>query len=849
MRRPFTTAQGTWSEREVALLRLTDGEHFGVGEASPLPGFSAESFERARADLERLATHLEGQRAPARLEAIEELLAGHDLVASARFAAEVALLDLLARRQGRPLAALLGAEPRAHVPVNATIAQRAVPDCFARAMAAADQGFGCFKIKVGLGDPSHDLERVRAVREAAGDAATIRIDANGAWSRDQALEALRRMRPFDIDLLEQPTPARAPEDLAWLRRHTPTRLAADEGIRSAEDLERLLELEAVDAVVLKPMALGGLLPARALARRAADAGVTTIYTSLLDAAVGRAAVLHLAAATPLARGALRAGHGRSARGGPARGPALPSARLPPRARGPGARDRAHARSVRRPGRALDAGPGERPRHPGAPPAAAARRSTPRHLALVTPQGTRWSYAELYDRAHHLASHLRARGVERGGRVAVMAPNTPAHAALVHAVGLLGAVLVPLHTQLADDEIELLLERARPDLVVLGDQTQAGALEARPTARLDELAGAEIARCVLPERLALHWPAAIVHTSGSSGTPRGVTLTWQNLIFSATGSALHLGHLPGDQWLAALPLCHVGGLSILWRCALMGTTVELHPGFDAGACAEAIAEGRVTQLSVVSRMLWQILEALGGRSPSERLRTVLVGGGPVPDDLLAACQARGIPAAPTYGMTEASSQITTASPPLDPEEVGSAGLAPDMDRGRPARRAGRAPGSGAARSNRRDPGARPHDHARIPRGARRARARPGRVAGHGRPRRVGRPGQPARAGPARRPDRDWRGERLPAPGRTSAARPPWRRRGVRGGRARCAVGRAGSRGPGGRAGRAPHERGAGGVVQTAPGRVRPPAPALLARGAAPNLTPEDPPRPGARARER
>ena len=79
---------------------------------------------------------------------------------------------------------------------------------------------------------------------------------------------------------------------------------------------------------------------------------------------------------------------------------------------------------------------------------------------------------------------------------------------------------------------------------------------------------------LRERVNLHEPFGLLFTSGTSGTPKVAVLTWQNIIFSATGSAIQLGHLPNDRWLLVLPLCHVGGLSVVTHCALLGTTIVM-----------------------------------------------------------------------------------------------------------------------------------------------------------------------------------------------------------------------------------------------------------------------------------
>lgn len=149
---------------------------------------------------------------------------------------------------------------------------------------------------------------------------------------------------------------------------------------------------------------------------------------------------------------------------------------------------------------------------------------------------------------------------------------------------------------------------------------------------------------------------VVFTSGTTGPPRGVRLSMLNLTAAASGSADHLGHGPEDDWLLAMPLHHVGGLSIVVRQAYAGGSITMLPGFDAPAFAEAM-RGDVTMASVVPTMLSRLLE----HGPFESLRAVLVGGGPIPDGLLERAAAAGLPVLPTYGMTETFGQVATLRP--------------------------------------------------------------------------------------------------------------------------------------------------------------------------------------------
>ena len=151
---------------------------------------------------------------------------------------------------------------------------------------------------------------------------------------------------------------------------------------------------------------------------------------------------------------------------------------------------------------------------------------------------------------------------------------------------------------------------------------------------------------------------LLFTSGTTGNPKAVPLTAANWEAAVGASADHLDHTAGDEWLSAMPLHHVGGLSVLFRAAYVGGRVRMLPRFDAAEFADALSDG-VTFASVVPTMLRRILE-LDDRSYGG-LKAVLIGGGPIPPGLLEEAWGRGIPALPTYGMTETCAQVATLRP--------------------------------------------------------------------------------------------------------------------------------------------------------------------------------------------
>lgn len=301
--RPVTTARGTIAARTTWVVEIvTDSGKRGLGEAAPLPGFGGEEPEICEQVLNKAVTALSSDVVGRWLERgkpdaplghlLEPLLAK---APCARHAIEGALIDLLAQSQGLPVAALLSNHGSILVPVNALV------DGVEDARWAVEQGYKTVKAKVG-GDPALAVLRALELRVAVGSQTRLRLDANGGWDFDQALQFCEETRLANLELVEQPINHLRPallEELAQLRRRSGVKVAVDEGIRAAADVGRVGAAQAADAVVLKPMFLGGWRATSQAIQLARTCGLGAIITSSLDGSIGVAFAAHMAAASAL----------------------------------------------------------------------------------------------------------------------------------------------------------------------------------------------------------------------------------------------------------------------------------------------------------------------------------------------------------------------------------------------------------------------------------------------------------------------------------------------------------------------------------------------------------------------
>lgn len=288
-------------------------------------------------------------------------------------------------------------------------------------------------------------------------------------------------------------------------------------------------------------------------------------------------------------------------------------------------------------------------------------ASPDALALVVGE-VRLTYYELDEWVRRACGYLREVGVVRGEHVAVLMTNSADYVVLVHALARMGAVLVPLNTRLTVEEMRWQVAHVEADVLLYGDD-RAAVADAVDVAMKGRFALSDLSdAALLDDTIAHDWHdavQAIVFTSGTSGAPKGVQITYANHFNSAMASAYRLGLTVDDRWLSVLPLFHVGGLAVLFRSVLYGTAVILKARFDVDDIAATMGRDAVTMISLVPTMLYRMMAA--GVTFPQSVRLILLGGAAATPQLMADALRAGLPVALTYGLTEATSQVATATP--------------------------------------------------------------------------------------------------------------------------------------------------------------------------------------------
>jgi len=279
--------------QNIVVRIVTDEGVQGYGASSPPRMVTGETVGTVLNALDLIAPRLIGMcplEIEKNVELMDRTLAGNP---SAKAAIDIALHDIQGNAAGKPLCLLLGGA-RTEVLTDKSLGIRSPKKMADDAIRAVDQGFRVIKAKLGA-NPTQDIERIKLIREAVGDAIQLRIDANQGWTTQQAIEVLRKIAKYDIQFAEQPVLAEDLEGLIEVHKSSPIPVMADESLHSPKDARRMIQAGAVDFMNIKLMKSGGIFRSREIATIAEAAGVKCMVGSGAESGIGIAAATHLAA--------------------------------------------------------------------------------------------------------------------------------------------------------------------------------------------------------------------------------------------------------------------------------------------------------------------------------------------------------------------------------------------------------------------------------------------------------------------------------------------------------------------------------------------------------------------------
>ena len=285
--KPLQTSGMTYTHREGVWIKLKCANFTGVGEASPLPGFSTETLKEVHYALEGFHQAINGEDLDR--EELFLLINIHSQnTPSMRFALETAIYDILAKEEELPLAKFLNTNAVSEIAVNGMAGVHHPGD-----------GFTVMKVKVGFRNLFDEIENMEYLSELFGNEVFFRLDCNGTFDLPKAIRFCKEMEKFNIDYIEQPLPADNLEDLAELTYHTEIPIAVDESLTDFQSAEKIIEEQAAHVFVIKPMVSGGFTECKKIINLARTENIRIVITSSLETSIGRTACLHLALANEI----------------------------------------------------------------------------------------------------------------------------------------------------------------------------------------------------------------------------------------------------------------------------------------------------------------------------------------------------------------------------------------------------------------------------------------------------------------------------------------------------------------------------------------------------------------------
>lgn len=280
-KQPMGTSRGALSSRDIYIITISDSKYCGVGECAPLPGLSYDDFALLQNKIEEVCAEISVGKTPEELDL--------STFPALRFGIEMAWLDFTNRGQ-QIFFQTEFTESRQNIPIHGLIKMGSTESMFSQIEKKIEQGFRCIKLKIGALDFDAEIAFLNEFRKRYSEETfELRLDANGAFSPEEALEKIKQLAQFNVCFLEQPIQAGNRDALAQICLDSPIPIALDEeliGNYTFDEKCRMIEKVRPDVLILKPTLLGGIAASEEWIRAAKEFSVGYLVNSMLESNFG-----------------------------------------------------------------------------------------------------------------------------------------------------------------------------------------------------------------------------------------------------------------------------------------------------------------------------------------------------------------------------------------------------------------------------------------------------------------------------------------------------------------------------------------------------------------------------------
>ena len=269
----------------------------------------------------------------------------------------------------------------------------------------------------------------------------------------------------------------------------------------------------------------------------------------------------------------------------------------------------------------------------------------------------YSFNDIDEMVQIYSQSLLGEGIQPYDRILIYLPSSTQMAEIILACFEIGAVATPISSMLSERERRAVIEKITPALIITNWEYKASFTSySLPLTPIEELPNSARGCSIVKNSYKQNSDdiAVIILTSGTTGIPKAVQLSYGNFETSCSNWNKFLNFEPSDQFLCCLPLHHIGGLAVLIRALMYGFSVSLINEFQVEVVLKTIQNHPVTIISLVPTMLKRILDLNGGLKALQSLRWILLGGGPSPEYLLDICIREKLNIVKVYGMSETCS---------------------------------------------------------------------------------------------------------------------------------------------------------------------------------------------------